>query len=94
MMDHPFFGQPPYGSLIPGHEYAAWCRLGARDVDELKVGDRIAVEAHLGCLRCRNCRNGNYTACLKLWHAQASGQRYASNGGFAQYVVKQHQYSA
>jgi L-iditol 2-dehydrogenase len=58
-------------------------------VDEFSVGDRVAVEAHLGCLRCKNCRVGSYTACLnygnrKKWH-RANG--FTTNGGFAQHVI-------
>ena len=51
LMAKPFPGQPPYGSFIPGHEYAGTVAALGETVDEFKVGDRVAVEAHLGCLR-------------------------------------------
>ena len=53
------------------------------------MGDRVAVEAHYGCRRCRNCRLGNYTSCLN-YGKREKGHRangFTTNGGFAQYVV-------
>jgi L-iditol 2-dehydrogenase len=55
----PWEAQPPYGSFVIGHEYAGTIAALGETVDEFKVGDRVAVEASLGCGRCRNCRLGN-----------------------------------
>jgi L-iditol 2-dehydrogenase len=60
LMDKPLQGQPPYGNFTPGHEYAGIVAALGEGVDEFKIGDRVAVEAHLGCMRCKNCRVGNY----------------------------------
>ena len=82
-------GQPPYGEFIPGHEYAGTIVALSETVDEFQVGQRVAVEAHLGCLRCLNCRRGDYTACLNYGNRK-KGHRangFTSNGGYAQYVV-------
>jgi len=82
-------GQPPYGEFIPGHEYAGTVVALGETVDEFQVGQRVAVEAHLGCLRCLNCRRGDYTACLNYGNRE-KGHRangFTSNGGYAQYVV-------
>jgi L-iditol 2-dehydrogenase len=87
LMAKPLPGQPPYGSFIPGHEYAGIVAALGETVDEFKVGDRVTVEAHLGCLRCRNCRLGNYTACLNYGTIKHRANGMTSNGGFAQYVV-------
>jgi len=87
LMTKPFPGQPPYGSFIPGHEYAGIVAALGDTVDEFKVGDRVAVEAHLGCMRCKNCRVGNYTACLNYGTPKHRANGMTSNGGFAQYVV-------
>ena len=83
----PWPGQPPYGSFIPGHEYSGTIVALGETVDEFKIGDRVAVEAHLGCLRCRNCRLGNYTACLNYGKKGHRANGFTTNGGFAQYVV-------
>ncbi len=85
----PWAGQPPYREFIPGHEYSGTVAALGETVDEFKVGDRVAVEAHLGCLRCINCRRGNYTACLNFGNRK-KGHRangFTTNGGYAQYVV-------
>lgn len=89
LMHTPWPHQPPYGSFIPGHEYAGTVVAVGDSVDEFQPGDRVAVEAHLGCLRCRNCRLGNYTACLNYGKPE-KGHRangFTTNGGYAQYVV-------
>src|SRR5919199_2526836 len=61
---HPFPGQPPYGEFTPGHEWTGTVVALGPTVDELAVGDRVAIEAHKGCGRCENCVRGVYTACL------------------------------
>jgi len=89
LIDKPWEAQPPYGSFIIGHEYAGTVVDLGETVDEFEAGDRVAVEAHLGCGRCRNCRLGNYTACLNYGNRQRGHRAngFTSNGGFAQYVV-------
>ena len=85
----PWPGQPPYGTFVVGHEYAGTVAAVGSTVDEVREGDRVAVEVHVGCTRCANCRQGNYTACLN-WGLAGKGHRangMTSNGGFAQYVV-------
>jgi len=89
LMQTPWPGQPPYGSFIPGHEYAGEVVMRGATVDEVSVGDRVAVEVHFGCTRCENCRVGHYTACLN-WGDRKKGHRangLTTNGGFAQYVI-------
>ena len=46
---------PPYGEFIFGHEYAGDVAALGRTVDEFQIGDRVVVEAHMGCRRCENC---------------------------------------
>ena len=89
LISHPLPGQPPYGEHIVGHEYAGTVVQLGETVDEFAVGDRVVVEAHLGCLRCANCRVGDYTSCLNYGNAR-KGHRangFTTNGGLAQYVV-------
>jgi L-iditol 2-dehydrogenase len=87
LMAKPWPAQPPYGSFIPGHEYSGTIAALGETVGEFKIGDRVAVEAHLGCLRCRNCRLGNYTACLNYGKKGHRANGFTTNGGFAQYVI-------
>ena len=89
LIHEPWDGQPPYGEFVPGHEYAGTVAALGETVDEFHVGQPVAVEAHLGCLRCLNCRRGDYTACLNYGNRE-KGHRangFTSNGGYAQYVV-------
>jgi threonine dehydrogenase-like Zn-dependent dehydrogenase len=85
----PWEAQPPYGSFIIGHEYAGTVAAVGETVDEFQVGDRVAVEASYGCGRCRNCRLGNYTACLNYGNHRRGHRAngFTTNGGFAQYAA-------
>ncbi len=86
---HPFPGQPPYSQFTPGHEWTGTCvQLGA-GADGLRIGDRVAIEAHKGCGRCANCVVGRYTACLNNGD-RARGHRASgltADGGFAEYAI-------
>jgi len=86
---HPFPNQPPFGEFTPGHEWTGTVVALGDTVDELEVGDRVAIEAHKGCGRCENCVTGMYTACLN-YGSVAKGHRTSgltTDGGFAEYVV-------
>jgi L-iditol 2-dehydrogenase len=87
LMAKPWAMQPPYGKHVVGHEYSGTIAALGENVDQFKVGDRVAVEAHLGCLKCRNCRLGNYTACLNYGKKGHRANGFTTHGGFAQYVV-------
>jgi L-iditol 2-dehydrogenase len=80
---------PPYGEFIFGHEYAGDVAAVGPTVDELRVGDRVVVQAHLGCRRCENCIRGHYTACLNYGNTRrghrANGM--TTNGGLAEYAL-------
>jgi L-iditol 2-dehydrogenase len=89
LQEHPFPDQPPYGQFTPGHEWTGTVVALGPTVDELAVGDRVAIEAHHGCGRCENCVLGMYTACLNFGNV-AKGHRATGMtvpGGFAEYVV-------
>lgn len=81
---------PPYGEFTFGHEWAGTVVAVGETVDEFKVGDRVAIEAHKGCGRCENCIDGKYTACLNYGRLD-KGHRAAGmtvDGGFAEYAVQ------
>jgi L-iditol 2-dehydrogenase len=80
---------PAYGEFIFGHEYAGDVVALGSSVDELRVGDRVVVEAHMGCRRCENCIRGQYTACLNYGN-KARGHRangFTTDGGLAEYAL-------
>ncbi len=80
---------PAYGEFTFGHEWAGTIVALGDTVDEFKIGDRVAIEAHKGCGRCENCIAGKYTSCLNYGRIdkthRASG--LTVDGGFAQYAV-------
>ena len=82
-------GQPPYGDFTIGHEYVGAVAAVGENVDEFNVGDRVAVEVHKGCGRCRNCIDGQYTSCLNYGRPE-KGHRangLTTDGGFAEYAL-------
>jgi L-iditol 2-dehydrogenase len=89
LQTHPFPNQPPFGQFTPGHEWTGTVVKLGDTVDELSVGERVAIEAHHGCGRCENCVLGMYTACLNYGNV-AKGHRATGmtvDGGFAEYAV-------
>ena len=81
--------QPPFGEFIIGHEYAGTIVALGEGIDEFKIGDRVAVEVHKGCGRCKNCLVGKYTVCLNYGNLD-KGHRangFTTNGGFAEFAV-------
>jgi 2-desacetyl-2-hydroxyethyl bacteriochlorophyllide A dehydrogenase len=89
IQEHPFPGQPPFGSFTPGHEWTGTVVGRGASVDEIAVGDRVAIHAHHGCGRCVNCLRGRYTAC-ENYGRREHGHRapgFTADGGFAEYVV-------
>jgi len=86
-------GLPFNKNFTPGHEYMGTvARLGP-DVDEFAVGERIAVEIHAGCGRCKRCREGMYTSCHNYGRNYGDEDRghrangYTTDGGFAEYAI-------
>ena len=55
---------PPYFPFVMGHEWAGQVVALGEGVNEFKIGDRVAGEAHHGCGNCDNCKAGHYTVCL------------------------------
>ena len=92
ILSHPLRGQPPFGEFTPGHEWAGTVVAVGDTVDEFEVGDRVAAQAHRGCMRCENCIRGDYTTCLNYGNP-AKGHRapgFTMPGGFAEYTVHHH----
>ena len=68
--------------IIPGHEFSGVIKALGPDVQNLKVGDRVAVEPNISCGICYNCLNNKQHFCQ---HVEAVGVTLP--GGFAQLVT-------
>lgn len=66
--------------LVLGHEIAGEVVDIGEDVNNVKVGDRVAASHHVPCLECRYCLRGNETVCETLRSTNFDP------GGFSQYV--------
>jgi L-iditol 2-dehydrogenase len=65
-------------SPVPGFDHG---------VNDFKVGDRVAGEAHKGCGYCDNCKKGRYTICLNYGDVSTGHEHYGFivNGAYGQY---------
>jgi len=80
---------PPYLTVpaIGGHEFVgAVVEIGdaAAEKNNLRIGDRVAVEQIAPCGKCRYCLNGQYTYCRQH---DVFGFKNHLNGGFAEYAL-------
>lgn len=67
--------------LIPGHEFSGTVVEVGRNVVDLALGDRVAVDPNLYCGHCDFCRNQESNHCLNL---EVVG--VTRPGAFAEYV--------
>lgn len=49
-----------------GHECSGVVRSVGRQVKDLQVGDRVALEPGVACGDCRTCRQGRYNLCKAM----------------------------
>ncbi|MFI6686531.1 zinc-dependent alcohol dehydrogenase family protein [Streptomyces sp. NPDC050485] len=68
--------------IVPGHEFAGEVVAAGARVNELRIGDRVAVDPSLYCNECHYCRLGRNNLC----------ERYAAigvttSGAAAEYAV-------
>jgi 2-desacetyl-2-hydroxyethyl bacteriochlorophyllide A dehydrogenase len=54
--------------ITPGHEFAGEVVAVGGEVDEVRVGDHVAVDPTLNCGECRQCRLGRFNLCDR-WRA-------------------------
>ena len=69
--------------LILGHECSGTIVAVGADVDDARIGERVAIEPQRNCRRCRECRAGRYNLCTNM-------EFYATppiDGAFAEYAV-------
>ena len=80
-------GWPPHYPFIAGHEFAGKVVKLGPGAEQLKVGDRVAGEAHCGCGVCRMCKEGLYNLCLNYGHGGHHHYGHNDPGCYAQYQV-------
>jgi 2-desacetyl-2-hydroxyethyl bacteriochlorophyllide A dehydrogenase len=68
--------------VVPGHEFAGEVVGAGADVDEVSVGDLVAVDPSLHCGECYYCRRGRGNLCER-WAAIG----VSTAGGAADYAV-------
>ncbi len=80
---------PPSYPFVIGHEWAGEVVSLGSSVKTLKVGDRVAGEAHSGCGVCEMCKKGAYNLCLNYGDKKTGHRHYGHNstGSYAQYGV-------
>ena len=68
---------------VPGHEIAGVIDAAGKNVNEWKIGNRVALGWHGGhCGHCESCRRGDFITCSYL---QIPGFSY--DGGYADYMI-------
>ena len=78
-----FFGDGPHTlPLVCGHEFAGTVEQLGPEVDDFRVGDRVAVFPLLWCGSCGPCEKGLFAQCLRYNYI---GSR--TDGAFAEYVI-------
>src|SRR4051794_8451744 len=66
-----------------GHETAGWVEALGDGVDDLRVGDAVAVACMSPCWSCRWCTRGADNYCVDSWHGRGFGQ----DGGLASHLT-------
>ncbi len=69
--------------IVIGHEIAGTVVKVGKNVKGLSEGDRVCAAPGHGCGECRYCRTGHSNVCIN----PCPSIGYASDGGFAQYMV-------
>ena len=74
---------------IPGHEFAGEIVSVGDGVDEVRPGDRVGVEVHVGCGRCARCLEGLYQLCLNYGRRDRGHAHigFTAPGGLAEYAA-------
>jgi threonine dehydrogenase-like Zn-dependent dehydrogenase len=80
---HFFHGTFPLPrGFVLGHECAGEVAAIGEDVTGFEAGDRVALEVLDVCLRCRQCRSGNYHLC-----PARKGNGITHNGALGEYLA-------
>lgn len=73
--------------MIPGHEVAGEIAAVGEGVDEVAVGDAVAVNPSLPCLQCEFCQAGQHNHCTDM-RFYGSAMRFPHvQGAFTEYLL-------
>jgi propanol-preferring alcohol dehydrogenase len=73
-----------------GHENAGWVEALGAGVEDLEVGEAVAVYGPWGCGRCRPCRLSEENYCERQAEIGAFGGGLGLDGGMAEYMLVPH----
>src|SRR3954452_11604108 len=73
--------------VVMGHEASGVIEQAGSDVQGLKEGDRVALDAMISCGKCRFCRRGEMNLCDNRQVLGVSCGDYRRHGAFAEYVA-------
>lgn len=76
LTENPVFGIP--SGIVLGHEYSGEVVALGREVERLRLGDRVAVSPHYGCGQCATCLAGEPVWCSMM---------RLDGGGYGQYSL-------
>lgn len=75
--------------VVPGHEWGGRVDAVGEGVENVRVGERVGVEVHVGCDACERCREGRRNLCQNYGRA-GSGHAHIGftvDGGLAQFAT-------
>lgn len=79
---------PPALPFIYGHEWAGEIAAVGEGVINVKVGDHVAGENHIGCRECRMCRRGRYNLCDRAEDGTQVVYGHDAPGAFSEYISR------
>jgi len=74
--------------FIFGHEWVGEVVAVGAGVANVKVGDRVAGENHIGCGQCRMCRQGRYNLCDRAEDGTQVVYGHDAPGAFCEYISR------
>jgi threonine dehydrogenase-like Zn-dependent dehydrogenase len=84
-------GTVPYVTFphIPGHEFGGEIVEVGANVNGLRLGDLVGVEAHVGCGKCLRCLEGLYNLCENYGNRESGHAHigFTVAGGLAEYCA-------
>lgn len=87
LMDWPA-GQMPFDPPFTlGHENAGWVERVGAGVEDVHVGEAVAVYGPWGCGRCPACRRSSENYCERQAEIGAMGGGLGLDGGMAEYLL-------